>query len=167
VKSFLCINLALTLFTLTCPSSASAQLPTQPLTVAEAVTAIGAAQSELLVALTMVQHHAVAQALHDAAYKRRLAVYILVPSSETESPSSEINSLVPAGAKVRVTNVDDNLIIIDRREILKGEALAVSSDDAVVTIDDAGEVARVTTIFTQRFETAKVYEPIFLERPNP
>jgi hypothetical protein len=150
------IIFTVTLVVLTCSSIALAQVPIQPLTVADAVTHINAAQTELLVALTMMQNHAVAQALHDAAYKRGLGVYILVPASDTESPRSEINSLTPAGTKVRVTNVDDNLIVVDRREILKGEALAVTGEDVVVTIEDAGEVARVTNIFIKRLK-----EPMF------
>jgi Archaeal transcriptional regulator TrmB len=166
-KLLLRIRVAVTLFALACSSAALAQLPTQPLTVADAAAHISEAQSELLVVLTMVQNHTIAQALHDAAYKRGIAVYILVPLSEIESPSSEINSLIPAGAKVRVTEVDDNLIVVDRREILKGEALAVTGEDTVVTIDDAGEVDRVTNIFIEHFETADVYEPILLERPKP
>lgn len=165
VKASFHIQLIATMYALVCSSVTLAQSPTQPLTVDDAVTHINAAQTELLVALTMMQNHAVAQALHDAAYKRGLGVYILVPASDTESPSSEINSLIPAGAKVRVTNVEENLIVVDRREILKGEALAVSGEDAVVTVKDAGEVARVTNIFIERFETADVYEPILLERP--
>jgi hypothetical protein len=145
----------------------SAQSPMQPLTINEVITRIGAANSEVLVAMTTMQNHPLAQALHDAAYERGVPVYILVTQSDTESPSSEINSLVPAGANVRVSDVEENLIVIDRKQLLKGEGLAHPNSEAFVIIDDAGEVARVTNIFIERFKSATVYTPVYLERSNP
>jgi hypothetical protein len=144
---------------------ALAQLPSQPLTGQEVVTRLEAAQSEILVAITQMQNHAVAQALHDAAYKRGVAVYILLPTSDTESPRSEINSLVPAGAKVRVSAVDETLLVIDRQEILKGDGIA-AQEGAVVSIQDGGEVARITKIFIELFKNAIPYSPVYLERPE-
>jgi sugar-specific transcriptional regulator TrmB len=145
---------------------ALAQLPSPPLTNQDVVICLDAAQSEILVAVTRMQNHNVAQALHDAAYKRGVAVYILVPTSDTESPTSEINSLVPAGANVRVKDVDETLLVIDRQEILKGDGIA-GQEGTVVSIQDTDEVARVTKIFIELFKNATPYAPIYLERHEP
>ena len=131
----------------------------------DAIQIIKEAQDEILLIAPSIYQQPLAEALREAIVVRGVDVYLLMSPDEVESRAAYVTSIQLAGARVRLTNITEAFMIVDRKQILSGASLAGFDNsfvDPVVHSLETGDVARAVSSFYEHFQKASIYTPAFL-----
>ena len=122
------------------------------------------ARGEVLLAAPSVYSRTLAEALREVIVVRGVDVYLLVSPSKVEDRAAYAMSLQLAGARVRLVEVTESYLVIDREQTMSGSTLAMaettSISEDITHSSDSSEVAQAVTRFYESFQAAPVYKPV-------
>src|SRR5690606_33073416 len=85
---------------------------------------VHAANSEILLSASTVQHPEIAEALRGAMVERGVPVFILTTVNGANERSSFIHSLFLMGANIRIVAAPEPFIVVDRAYVVAGPLIA-------------------------------------------
>lgn len=134
-------------------------VPSEPeAQVLEMIQLIEGAQEEVLLITPGIHSQTLAEALREAVVVRGVAIYLLASPKTAEDRASYVTSLELAGARVRLTELRESFLVVDRQQVIAS------------VLGQELEVARAVTQFYDAFRAAPVYDPThftFLQRRRP
>lgn len=141
---------------------------------ADVALVISMATEELMVTADVMRSEEVAEALRQAMVTRGVPVYIMTLPENVEENASYFASLALAGANVRLSQVQGNFIVVDRRMVVAGPMVAglalLPGEEAnphafseptglTVLVDDPNYTAQFVQGFYTGFTAAAEYQP--------
>ena len=125
---------------------------------------IGEARAEVLLTAPGIYSRTLAEALREDIVVRGVDVYLLMSPSKVEDRAAYAMSLQLAGARVRLAEVTESYLVIDRERIVRGSTLAMaeatSISEGIAHSSDSSEVAQAVTQFYESFQAAPIYKPV-------
>lgn len=124
---------------------------------------IATATDEVLLAVPTLLSPTLAEALREAVVVRGVRIFLLVSADHAEDRASYVMSLRLAGAEVRLAEVAESYLVVDRRHMVSGPLLAALEGAQVfektAQSRDGDDMSRVIAWFYVAFRASLSYEP--------